>query len=477
MIGFGVSLRGIIYLNDSWEPHGIFRLEWTLDFGQAAAVRRGVNKIKNMSSARRRMLQSVLGLMGLALGLPASGGELGDLLRAALQHPQIRAAFSQREAAQAQKDAATGRYFGNAALSTGWHSYEGRRVVGVFTPGTPGVPLISDTINQTGLSYSLPVDIFGVIAASRERAQHDLDAAGLLARQQTLLKLHQASSAYLTLQALLEQRAALAAYRQRVEATHRRIQKEVALGKAAGVDARYAESELARLVANEAVLSGSVAQAQADLAEATASRGDFLPSRSAIQVPAWLDAAPDATLPAQIALARRESVLAQAEESRHALLPSVSLDANYFRNTAGGGDHRDTWALGGVVSLPLGLSQYKQAEAQRLNARAASEQSEAAARDSARQLASLRAAYNSARADAAAMEKEVAYREQVAAVQREMQRLGNQTLENLFSHERDLLDARYRLAQAQARAAVSWSAAQVLSGLPSATYIAEMDSK
>ncbi|MBZ0092041.1 MAG: TolC family protein [Sulfuricellaceae bacterium] len=412
----------------------------------------------------------------MALGFPASGGELGDLLRAALQHPQVRASLSQREAAQAQKDAATGRYFGNATLSTGWHSFEGPRVVGVFTPGTPSAPLISDQVNQTGLSYSLPVDIFGVIAANRERAQHDLDAAALLARQQTLLKLHQASSAYLTLQALLEQRAALAAYRRQAEATYRRVKKEVALGKAAGVDGRYAESELARLHADEAVLQGEVAQAQADLAEAAASRADFLPSSGAIHVPDWLNAAPGATLPAQIAVARREAASAQAEESRHALLPSVSLDANYFRNT-GGGDHRDTWALGGVVSLPLGMSQYKQAEAQRLSAQAAADQSEAAARDSARQLASLHAAYDSARADAAAMEKEVAYREQVAAVQREMQRLGSQTLENLFSHERDLLDARYRLAQAQARAAVSWSAAQVLSGLTSANYIAEMDRK
>lgn len=411
----------------------------------------------------------------LMLVSPARAGELGDLLQAALQHPQARAAASQAEAARAQKDAATGRYFGSAALSAGWHNYEGQRVVGVYTPGTPGAPLISDRIGQAGLAYSLPVDLFGVIAANRERAQHDLDAAELLARQQTLLKLHQAASAYLALQALLKQRDALGFYRQRVEATYRRIGKEVELGKAAGVDARYAESELARLVADEAVLNGALIQAQADLEEA-GGREKFLPARVDIHVPAWEDATSDATLPARIAQARREAARAQADESRRTLLPALSLDANYFRN-AGGGDTRDTWAVGGVVSLPLGVSQYRQVEAQRLNARAAAEQSEAAARDSARQLANLRAAYDAAVADALAMEKEATYREQVAAVQREMQRLGSQTLENLFGHERNLLDARYRLAQARARAGAAWSAAQVLAGLPLENYIARMDAK
>ncbi|GAO36251.1 hypothetical protein SCT_1653 [Sulfuricella sp. T08] len=414
-------------------------------------------------------------LVVLMLVSMAQAGELGDLLQVALQHPQARAAASQVEAARALKDAATGRYFGSAALSAGWHNYEGQRVVGVYTPGTPGAPLISDRISQAGLAYSLPVDLFGVIAANRERAQYDLDAAELLARQQTLLKLHQTASAYLTLQALLKQREALAIYRQRIEATHSRIKKEVELGKAAGVDARYAESELARLIADEAVLNGALIQAQADLEEA-GSREKFLPTRAGIHVPAWEDVTSDSTLPARIAQARREAARAQADESRQALLPSLSLDANYFRNI-GGGDHRDTWALGGVVSLPLGMSQYRQADAQRLNARAAAEQSESAARDSARQLANLRAAYDSAAADALAMEKEVAYREQVAAVQGEMQRLGSQTLENLFRHERDLLDARFRLEQAKARAAATWSAAQVLTGLPTENYIARMDAK
>ncbi|MBS4095800.1 MAG: TolC family protein [Sulfuricella sp.] len=422
---------------------------------------------------RARRIQSGSLLLGMVLSFGAAAGELGDLLQATLQHPQLRAATNQTAAAQAQADAVSGRYLGSAVLSSGWHRYEGQRVVGVFTPGTPMVPLISERIVQSGVNYSLPVDLFGVIAASRERAKQDLAASELLGRQQALLKLHQAASAYLSLQALLKQRAALALSVQRVQATYRRTLKEVELGKAAGVDARYAESELARLAADDAVLNGALTQAQADLAEASGQE-KLLPTAGEIRVPAWEDSS-EVALPLQIAQARHQAAQAQADEARRALLPSLSLDANYFRNNVPGGDHRDTWAVGGVISLPLGVSQYQQAKAQGLNAQAAAEQSEAARRDSERQLAGLHAAYDAALVDAAAMEKETDYREQVAQVQQEMQRLGNQTLENLFRHERDLLDARYRLAQARARAAAAWSAAQVVNGLPVETYIARMD--
>jgi outer membrane protein len=414
-------------------------------------------------------------LLGMGAGFGASAGELGNMLQLTLQHPQVRAAATQTETAQELTEAASGRYWGNAVLSTGWHRYEGQRVVGVYTPTTPMIPLISDRIIQTGVGYSLPVDVFGVIAANKERAQHDLRAAELVERQQTLLKLHQAATAYSTLQSLLKQKDALVLSKKRVDATYQRVRKEFELGKAAGVDARYAESEVARLGADEAVLEGALSQAQADFAEATG-QTKFLPTVGDIRIPSW-DAPAEASLAVQIAQAKQQSAQAQADESRRALLPSFSLDTNYFRNSVPGGDHRNTWAIGGVLSLPLGVSQYRQAGAQKLAAAAAMQQSEAAVRDSDRQLASLRATYDSALADAAAMQKEVAYREEVAHVEQNMQRLGNQTLENLFRHERDLLDARYRLAQAQGRAAAAWSAAQVVIGLPVETYIAQLDAK
>lgn len=422
-------------------------------------------------SSRLIVQLAVLGLSRLAMA-----GELGDLLDSVLQHPQIKAASRQTEAAQAVQDAAFGRYFGTGTLLTGWHRYEDKRVVGVFTPGQTAPALTADRIAQAGVVYTLPVDVFGVIAANRERAQHDLRAAELLGRQQTLLKLHQAASAYLTLQSLLKQQEALQQSRRRVDATYQRVQKEFELGKVAGVDAKYAESEVARLKADQAVLNGALAQAQADLAEATG-RSKFLPSPSSpIRVPPWAMGTEDA-LPLQIAEAKQASAQAQAAESRRALLPAFTLDASYFRNSVPGGDNRDTWVVGGVISLPLGVSLYRTAGAQRLSAAAATEQSEATRRDVERQLASLQAAYESSLADASSIEAEVAYREEVVQVEQKMQRLGNQTLENLFQHERDLLDARYRAAQAKARAAVAWSAAQIVIGLSADQYIARMERK
>lgn len=432
-----------------------------------------------MAGARafhRRTIRLVALSVGVGLSSLTMAGELGDLLGDVLQHPQIKAVSRQTEAAQAVQEAAFGRYFGSAILSTGWHRYEDKRVVGVFTPGQAAPALTSDKIAQAGVIYTLPVDVFGVIAANRERAQHDLHAAELLGRQQILLKLHQAASAYLTLQSLLKQHEALQQSKKRIEATYQRVKKEYELGKAAGVDAKYAESEVARLKADEAVLSGSLVQAQADLAEASGwSR--FLPSSSRpIWVPAWEEGTKD-TLPIQIAEAKQASAQAQAAESRRALLPSFTLDASYFRNSLPGGDNRDTWVVGGTISLPLAISQYRVVKAQRLSAAAASELSEAVRRDAERQLASLQATYESSLADAASIKAEVAYREEVVQIEQNMQRLGNQTLENLFRHERDLLDARYRAAQARARAAVAWSAAQVIIGLSADLYIARMESK
>lgn len=374
-----------------------------------------------------------------------------------------------------QVEAASGRYYGSAVATAGYHTYEDKRVVGVFAPGRTLASLTSDQMGQFGLSYSLPVDVFGVIASNKERAKNDVQAAELLGRQQVLMKMHQAANAYVTLQSLAKQREALNQSRKRIESTYERVRAEFALGKASGVDFKYAESEMARLLADQAVLDGATSQVQADIQEATGVAG-FAPKSGEISVPAWAAPAQD-SLAVQIAKTKQRSAVAQADEARKSLRPSFNLDANYSYNADMASDHRTVWALGGTISIPIGVSQYRQADAQELAAAAAAEQTEAAARDSERQVASLHAAYDTALADAQAMAKEVAYREDIAHVQQNMQQLGSQTLENLFRHERDLLDARFRLIQAKARAAAAWSAAQIVIGIAADAYITQMDAK
>jgi outer membrane protein TolC len=156
--------------------------------------------------------------LGLVPEFAATAGELGELLHEASLHPQVQLAKTQVLAAQAQQDAASGRYLGSGALTGGVRKYEGLRTIGSYAPGTQPLPPLSDRLGVAGVSYSLPVDLFSAIKAGNERARHDLHAADLLERQQTLLKLHQTASAFITLQALLKQREALRISRLRIEA-------------------------------------------------------------------------------------------------------------------------------------------------------------------------------------------------------------------------------------------------------------------
>lgn len=407
--------------------------------------------------------------------LVAQAGPLADALTATLAHPQAQAARLQAEAARGEQSAIAGRLWGQASLNAGWRRYEGPRVVGYYAPGSGPLPPVDNDIAMAGLTYSLPVDLFGAIAAARERAGNDTQAAEFVARQQTLSKLHQTATAWLGLQALAEREAALRAYRQRVEATHDRIQAEVRLGKTAAIEARNAQSELARLHAEEAALAGRVQEMRASLREASGSEPS-VPIAGEIVVPAWEAIAAETALPVNLAASRSRAARAQALESKRALYPSLNLVGDYTVNW-GGGAHRDTWSLGVVASLPLGATPYRQAEARRLAAEAAGASQEAARRETERQIASLKIAYDAALADAAAVEREIEYRREVVRVQNEMVRLGSQTLENLFRHERDLLDAVSRRAEARARAALAWSAAQTLAGMDSAAYISRLDPK
>jgi len=106
-------------------------------------------------------------LLALAVPLVASANPLGDVLQAALDHPAVRSRQAQLQAADQDASAATARYFGRGNLLLDQTSYEGKHVVGYFYPGQPTPAILDDNISRVGISYSLPIDLFGVIAASR----------------------------------------------------------------------------------------------------------------------------------------------------------------------------------------------------------------------------------------------------------------------------------------------------------------------
>lgn len=411
-------------------------------------------------------------LMALAVPMAASANTLGDVLQAALDHPAVRSRQAQLQAAELDASAATARYFGRGNLLLDQTSYEGQHVVGYFYPGQTTPAILDNRISRVGISYSLPIDLFGVIAASREKAQGNRDALELLARQEQLLRLNQAASALTRKQALQRQAQALQTQRLRVEASVARIRQEVDLGRAAGVDLGLAESDLARLQAEEARLQSQLGDARADLRDASGQDPEV--GTQITPTPAWQDVEPEQTLAVRIAQARLLSLQASSRETSRNLLPALSLGADVFSNHGGGSD-MTTRAIALRLTMPLEVGSFKRANADAARAVAAAEDVTVSLQTARRQWQSLHAAYNSAQADAQALEKEVRYRSEVVTVEEKKWELGAQTLENLLRQRRDLLDAQYRLADARWRSLNAWSQAQVLAGTDINQYIATLN--
>lgn len=412
---------------------------------------------------------------GLLLGFASGSGasELGDLLRATLEHPAVQARSLDTQAARDDLSAANRRYLGSGAISAESTRYEDQRFAGVLSPATFANPPFARTISRYGVSYSVPIDLFGVIAASREAAKSNMAAAELIERQEMLMKLHAATEAYTRLQALQRQEAAMRAQRQRVDTTLERVRQEVQVQLAAGVDLKLAESEAARITSEEIRLRGLMEEARAGLREATGR--DALPSQSLRPIPPWPADIMAEALSVQLARAQAEAIGAQAKEAHRSLLPSIAAVGDYsqFQGTSG---IPDAWGIGARFTIPIDLSAHVRASALDARARAAARRQAAAAGEFTRQLAGLKAAYDSALADLKAVEEEVATRSQVVEVQAELQRVGMTSMEDLLRQQRDLVDSESRRADAQARAMQSWSALQVVLGANVQDYIAQLDS-
>ncbi|MBX6419727.1 MAG: TolC family protein [Nevskia sp.] len=419
----------------------------------------------------KRLAASGMAALVLAFG-GAQAGELGALLHDALAHPAIAARQAQVQAAQSQVDAAGARYLGSGTASVDQSTYESSRYLGVFNPPAFSNPAFARTQFRYGAEYRLPVDLFGAIAATRAAAQQDLAAAELALRQETLMKLHQTVTAYARLLALRTQEQALAVQRQRVMDTLDRVTVQVQTGALGITDLKLAQSELAQVESERVRLDGERTQALATLKEITGIRQP--PALAALAVPAWDAASPERTLPAQIADAHARAAEAQARAARRALWPSVSAVTDYYRYDGGGHD-QDTWSVGARVSLPLDFGAWRQTAAADAVAQAARDRRAAAQRQAESQLATLKAAYDAALAEIAALQSEVDYREQVAAVQNELAAVGAISVEDRLRHARQRAEAEARLAQARAQAVETWSAAQVLSGIDPERYIRAID--
>ncbi len=403
----------------------------------------------------------------------AGASELGELLRETLDHPSVAARSEETYAARQELDAASRRYFGNGGLSAGIVRYEDERFIGALSPTTFAAPPFDRTSTRYGIAYSVPIDLFGAIAAARQAARSSLESAQLAERQQMLVKLHDTTTAYVRLQALQQEEAALAAQQQRVTTTLERVRQEVKVQLAAGVDLKLAESEMARIRSDEVRLRGAMDEARAALAEA-AGRVVDVPNRPT-GIPDWPSAADsEQALPLRLARAATAASQAQADEARRSLLPSIAAVGDYsqFSGTPG---VQDMWSVGAMITIPIDTSASRRTSALDARTRAAARREAAVAGELTRQWATLKAAYDSAVADIAAVREEVSARREVVDVQVELQRVGVTSMEDLLKQQRDLIDSESREAQAQARAVTAWSAAHVLLGTEPSVYIAQAE--
>lgn len=406
---------------------------------------------------------------GAALfSLSAQASELEALLRDSLSHPAASAAAERVLAASEQLAVARSQYFGAGGLAAVASRYEDARFIGTLSPSALANPPFARDQRRYGAYYSLPIDLSGALAASRRASASELEAARLAERQVQLLKLHDTTGAYVRLQALRRQGEVLAVQQQRVGETVQRVRQQVLSEQSSNAELRLAEAELARLQSDQERLAGALASAEAALAEA--SGRSLRPQNADIAIPAWSAGEVQTSLPAALSSAEAVAASERARAAKRALWPQLQADADYFQFD-GGGHSPDSWSLGAKLSLPLDPAAHRRASAAEAQARAASQNQQAAVRGAARDLQALAAAYRSARADVQALDQEVAAREEVVRVQSALQKVGMASLEDYLRQQRDLLDAEARRSQAQEQAVSAWSMAQLLLGAPVEDYI------
>jgi outer membrane protein TolC len=402
----------------------------------------------------------------------APAGELGDLLRATLEHPAVSATELEAAAARDNLQAERMRFAGAGSAFADGSRYEGERFVGVLTPSALAAPPFAREVRRHGASYGLPIDLAGAIRASRRAASHELAAAQLAQRQAALLKLSDTAVAYTELQALLRRQRVLAVQRERVAQTVERVALQVETEQSSTAELRLAQAEAGKLQSDEVRLAGAIERARAALEES--SGRSLLPAAAAIRIPDWDPGEPESLLPAELAEERAFAAGAQAQAARRALWPGLALSGDYTE-FSGSGYSSDHWSVMAQVVVPIDPAGWKRAAAARARARAAEESGLAARREARRDWAGLAAGYRSALADAAALRGEIAAREEVVRVQAELLRVGMASLEDFLRQQRDLLDAESRLGDAQAQAVASWAAMQVLAGAEVPGFIEALD--
>lgn len=401
----------------------------------------------------------------------ASAQPLDALLKAALSHPDAQSAASEVAAAERALSAETLRYAGSGSLQADWNQFKDPTFAGAFTENAFAAPPFAEDVLHYGARWELPIDLAGVIRASRDAARNDLDAAKLAERQVQLKKMHDVLMNWSQVIALRQQQQVLALSDERSALTEARVERELQTGAASRSDLALVRAERARLKAEQIRIDGQQQQLLATIEELTGLQASEF--AAAIPHPMGLATPGDAAdlLPVQLAAAKAAAADAEAKQFSRSLWPSVGISGqidDYDADVA----VDDSWRVGVGVSLPIDPSAWTRKSAVSAQAQAAADSAQAARRGAALQLQSLQLAARSADADAAAIEREIDARQGVVEMQVELERVGLISVEDVLRQRRDLADAEARLSAARLRWLGAWSALQLLNGVSSDDYLA-----
>jgi outer membrane protein TolC len=404
-------------------------------------------------------------------------------LRALEQHPAIGLARSQ--SALARADLATAEADRRPSLSFGASAFRYQEPMLVtpihgFLPSL--IPDFDPTLLQAALQARYELWDGGSRAAQVDQrvAQVAAADASLAAEEQLLVA--RAVSLYLRALGLVETHAAHAHRVAALEVERQRVERLLAVGRAADVDARRVEAALAAAEADRVAVGAALDTAERDLArilavDPSSTRASNLsPLSGAALSPPDREALLAAALAGSptVARAREEALAADAavRAARAARWPSLRLEGNYLGFADDDGTATAEWNAGLRVGLPLvdGRvgAQLARAEA---TAQASAERLRLAELQVAAELDRALSTHTEAAARAGALAEAVERYAEVVRVERLRLEVGVGVQRDYLAAEADLLAANASLVEARHAATTARVEAARVAGTLSADWL------
>jgi outer membrane protein TolC len=299
-----------------------------------------------------------LGVLFLCFPYLAGAQGLGELLhQVEQQSPQLRGADAQAEAARSGVSIAKSQYWGHAELfGKSTHYNQDRLVNPLAYPPVLKRNLFDKNSYLYGASFTLPVDVNGVIGSRVRVQKHQQSAAQQRIAQTRLALFSQTVNLYRGLQQLAGVKKALNEQRKALQKHQKITQTAVRVGRVAKVELYRIEAEIKSVEGQLAGLRGNESRLRANLA-ALLNKPVFddavtilteLPPDTASAYPSdsTLSNRPDLQAASSIQDAEAEGVKGAKRE----WLPSFSLQAETLHNQGFTAPALNSWSISGQLA-------------------------------------------------------------------------------------------------------------------------------